>query len=569
MLGKTCSGEDICYIESRVIDYNSAVLLDLSSTLRVGFTGNDSAVTNSNTYLTLSLSETKELGSGDLRKEGFYLGVDLSQVILRDISLGVLPDICNNNYEPYQWELKQKVYKNDGTIEDISLTPFDFNLAKQPEVSTTLSNISIGVINPTLTSDKFYGLSLPTDSTNDLKFTVDFSINNLHPIWAPSNADSTASLFDVSLIYDPTSQTSYSNGEVDRQNSTWVPSGVNTSYTPTIPDLMVDYTGTANTTDYNNFKYSRDISGTNYGAGKQFQLSISLKNNVTLTPTISDTYSVSNDLSGNGKPWWWDFTWGIPSQTQPPSDIFTLPSNTTITLMETVNPFTDISKIPIVYNHTTSIDYSTSMWAKDGWFGDNSANNPFDGKEYPYIDFSSNFYNPNSELLDYSIYDNSGVNYSYNYGSFTNTFNTGSISITETNLKWVVFKLYRSTKNEQDLNFDTNLTWGTDYILFYLEEDVGGSNAYSLDVNGTLTSLPYTYWVDVQNVRFNTSNIQDFANAQTNGTVGENNGANSGSTGTSTKQIKRFRTGDSLINQYLAFGLRKGAKLKTMTFSYS
>ena len=80
MLGKTCSGEDICYIESKVTD-NSGTVLDLSSKPRVGFTGQDSPVTDTSGNLTLSSSATIELGlvPVDIRKQGFYLGFDLSQ----------------------------------------------------------------------------------------------------------------------------------------------------------------------------------------------------------------------------------------------------------------------------------------------------------------------------------------------------------------------------------------------------------------------------------------------------------------------------------------------------------
>ena len=310
MLGKTCSGEDICYIESKVTG-NATPYLSLSSTPRVGFTGQDSPVTDNTGNISLSSSATFELGGSDIRKKGFYLGFDLSQVKLTDISLGVLPDICNNSYQPYEWELDQKVYKSDGNTEDSSLNSFPFNLAKKPEQNTNLSNISISVTNPSLSGTaKFYGLPLPNDANSDLKFPISFTITNLDPTWAPSDATSTASLYDVSLVYDPNGQTSYSNGAIDRQNSNWNPSLTNETYTPTITDLMVDYTGTT-TSDYNNFKYSRDISGTNYGAGEQFKISVNLRNNVTLSPTNSQSYIVSNDLSGNGKAWWWDFTWDI------------------------------------------------------------------------------------------------------------------------------------------------------------------------------------------------------------------------------------------------------------------
>jgi len=579
MLGNTCSGEEICYIESK-ITANSTTFLDLSSTPRVGFTGQDSITLNSNNNMTLLSSATKEEGTGNIRKEGYYLGFDLSNVKLRDISLGILPDICNNSYQPYEWDLTQYLYKSNGLTETESLTPFSFNLAKKPEQNTDLSNISISVINPTLTGTaKFYGLALPTNSSDDLKFPVSFTINNLDPTWAPSDATSVASLYDVSLVYDPNGQTSYSNGVVDRQNSSWVPSATNETYTPSITDLMVDYTGTT-TSDYNNFKYSRDISGTNYGAGEQFKISINLRNNVTLSPTNSQSYIVSNDLSGNGKAWWWDFTWDIgyvntPTQTQPPTSVFgTLPNNTTITLVKSLNPYSVsfANTIPSVFAGTDIISYETAMWGKDGWFGDSSANIPFESKEYPYIDYN-NFYGVNE---DYSVYDGSGVTQSIIYNN-VNIFNSGIVNVTENNLKWVIFKIYRQQSGTNKLTWkattevngttypNTLSRWQTDYIVFYMEEDDTGASAYN--VSGQSGQQSYTPWLDVQNIDTNASSLTSFLAAQPGGT---NNGCNAASTaGAGTGQIQRFRSGaTNFIYQYLAFGLKQGVKLKGIEVSY-
>ena len=583
MLGKTCSGEEICYIESKVTDHVNNTKLNLSSKPRVGFTGQDSPVTDTSGNLTLSSSATIELGlvPVDIRKQGFYLGFDLSQVKLTDISLGVLPDICNNLYQPYKWELEQKVKKSDGIIDVSSLTPFEFNLAKKPEQNTSLSNISISVINPTLTGTaKFYGLALPTNSSDDLKFPVSFTINNLDPTWAPSDATSTASLYDVSLVYDPNSQTSYSNGAIDRQNSSWVPSGTNTTYTPTITDLTVDYTGSVSS-DYNNFKYSRDISGTNYGAGEQFKIAINLRNNVTLSPTNSQSYTFSNDLSGNGKAWWWDFTWAIgyvntPTQTQPPTTVFgTLPNNTTITLVKSLNPYSVsfANSIPSDFDGTDLLTYDTAMWANDGWFGDSSANIPFESTEYPYIDFSSNFYGLDE---DYSVYDGSGVTQFISYNN-VNIFSSGTVNVTENNLKWVIFKIYRQQSGTNKLKWtattevngtthtNTLLRWQTDYRVFYMEEDDAGAQSYN--VSGQTGQQSYTPWLDVQNISKNASALTSFLTAQPGGT---NNGCNAASTsGAGTGEIQRFRSGaTNFIYQYLAFGLKQGVKLKGIEISY-
>ena len=46
------------------------------------------------------------------------------------------------------------------------------------------------------------------------------------------------------------------------------------------------------------------------------------------------------------------------------------------------------------------------MWANSNFVG--VADAPLSAN-YPYIDFSSNYYNPNGELLDYSIYNTMGL----------------------------------------------------------------------------------------------------------------------------------------------------------------
>jgi len=586
MLGKSCSGEHITYIYSYVDDQSSNKIIDLSSATRVGFTGNDYNSQDSNTYLTISSSKTIDLSNGiDItRTEGYYLGFDVSSINLRDISLGIIPDICNNGYNPYEWKINQILYKQDGTTNITSPNnSLSFNLAKKPEISTEISNnFSVSITNPSLTgTQKLYGLPLPTDQNNDLKFNVTCDIDNLHPIWAPSDATTSNSLYDLTLYYDP-SGTPFNT---DETSSSWSVTGVNETVSVN-KTLMVDYTGSLNTTDYNNFPYSRDISN---AAGNQFKIELNIKNNVTLTPNLSDQRIVQNDLSGNGKAWWWDFTFNNGSSqyipypnpqtgaTNIPNLTVTGLSNTSPRLNTLVNVFdistgqqyvTDPSNITLdAYNMTSSINNYTAMWCNGGWVGDNSSN-AIAASNYPYIDYSGNFYNPSNVMKDYSIFDSSGLTQTIKYDiGYYWTGNGSLLTKSYTNLKFLIIRL-SNTVNSLNMNVvikdksGTTLDKGDDYVLFYQEQLQSGANAYPWNTVGT---KPYSPWLDCANKNVSLGSLNYFALAQS----GTNNGIQNGIWSTNSGgYIRRINTANA-IYQYLAIGINRGKTVKSINISYA
>jgi hypothetical protein len=250
--------------------------------------------------------------------------------------------------------------------------------------------------------------------------------------------------------------------------------------------------------------------------------------------------------------------------------------------MKSLNPTTVsfANSIPLPFDGTDKLTYDTAMWANDGWFGDSSANNPFKSTDYPYIDFSSNFYGLND---DYSVFDGSGSSFGIDYGNNIYTLSTSQTSLNYTNVKWLVFNvLWTGVTSGQKLNFTVSgskgagssqtLQWPNDYIVFYLEQDVGGSNAFTVNTGSGGFSSSYTPWLDVQNSSRAGSQRNSFQYAQSFGTStkGLNNGANffgSGTSGTLTS-INRFRVGSAQINQYLAFGLRPGIKFTGLTITF-
>ena len=359
-VGNDCSGENLTYYKLDIINSNVS---DISSNWKVGgtvaFNELDLDENISNSKLSFKVSKLKSLGINDERLEGYYLGADIYDSSASNLTLNDIPDICNNNFAPYYYRLTQ-VYRdninNTNTLQKIKEK--DFNIIKKPDDPTNLSNISYLISNPNLnTNDYFYGNELPTNSSQPIKFQISFDINKLDPVWAPSFALDNDGLYDISLNYNP-NQINGNKILVDASASDWEPSGTNTIYQVNSINLEVHYT-----TDYNNFKYSRDICNNNYGAGEQFSIGLQIKNNVTLTPTVSDSFIVTNDLSGNTKAWWWDFSWGPTTFNDLPtsnSAIFDIPNTMTITLLDSINPFTANLTIPAI-NHNQSIDYLTAM----------------------------------------------------------------------------------------------------------------------------------------------------------------------------------------------------------------
>ena len=108
--------------------------------------------------------------------------------------------------------------------------------------------------------------------------------------------------------------------------------------------------------------------------------------------------------------------------------------------------------------------------------------------------------------------------------------------------------------------------------VFYLEKADFGT-PYS--VNPFLSSQSYTPWLDCQNVNVNSNNIYNFSDGQSftaGGPLGTpqpgtNNGCQPSGTssGGGVRSINRFASG--FITRYVAFGIRQGIKLKSVTFS--
>ena len=242
--------------------------------------------------------------------------------------------------------------------------------------------------------------------------------------------------------------------------------------------------------------------------------------------------------------------------------------------MELVNVF-DISSGQSTltgYDHTNSINYNTAMWAKNGFYGaDLSSNIDLSGVQ-PYIDY--NIYSGQGPSnVNYQIYDSSGITQNISYSPTVFYSNNAVLKVESyTNLKFIIIRL---TNNETSTLADyfikcdiedvdnTSLTLGTDYCLFYQEEQksTGGTPVYQW---ASTSSQYFSPWLDCANK--NTSlTFNTFQQGQAATTKGENNG--NYDAGQSTYHIRRIAQSQP-IYQYLAIGIQNEKTIGKVTISY-
>ena len=276
------------------------------------------------------------------------------------------------------------------------------------------------------------------------------------------------------------------------------------------------------TNDYtnSNVNFSRDVSG-----APQFGISFTLKNNIIKALSSPHTADISNttDLSGiDGKNWWWDFTWSInaPSPSIGPTNFPStfLPATTGITgtiptLMEVVNVF-DISSgqsTPTLtgYDNTNSINYNTAMWAKNGFYGAGLSSDVDLSGVQPYIDY--NIYSGQvPSNVNYQIYDSSGITQDISYSPTVFYSNNAVLKVQlYTNLKFIIIRLSNSETSGQPAGYfikcdiedvnNASMILGTDYCLFYQEEQQSTSGSAVYQWASPTPNQYFSPWLDCAN----------------------------------------------------------------------
>jgi hypothetical protein len=541
-IGIDTSGVDLSNFTSNIVNYDITERFNDETNYSKGFL----QITNINSTANIIITGAIEDSSIHNITKGYYTDIQLTELGVNNINLSRFPDICNNNYQKYRVNVNQNVnfsndFENKGTIY------FDFGVAEKSSNQISFS-FNLNSFSNLILNNNFYGIPRPNTSYSSDKPIIGFNytFSDVNSFWR--NNLNIIENIDVKLLYNSITFTDNNNSK------NWTTEIYN-------PGTLQFNRNIENTTwniiaNSTNNNFSR-FNGTN----PQFNITFNVNNNIGFSNTLlrNEKFNWNN----SNAVLWWDYTWGINNII--PSNVFSKPPSLTIQLCESINPFTSGNTIPASFNHDNKITYDTAMWSKDGWCG---ANITLTNDYNPYIDYRQ--YNLITDIsYDYLIFDNSGINQTINYGLNVYSGDSTSQAISFTNLKWVILKLSNSIQNTNYLQFDTNLVWLTDYIVFYLEEDYNSnSGSYSILENGSTITSYKTDWLDVQNTSINSSAIVNFISGQSQNPVGSNNGCNAGDSGENLKRINRFRNGNSLINQYLAFGIKPGKKLKTISFSY-
>ena len=537
-VGNDCSGEELSYFR---LDISGSNAPDLSSNWKIGgqsaFNNGDTIQNVSNANFSFKVDKMVDSGGSNIKKEGYYLGSEVSDSSAINLSLTEIPDICNNGFNPYYYRLTQ-VYRNNktsNTTEEV-IKSKEFSIIQPPDQSLNISDYSVTLGDPN-GGEYFYGLELPSTFSVD----ISFNIEKIHPTWGPSPG--TTTIWTNELFVDPAGI----NKSIDDSNGTWGSTAAATEIN--VNDTL--YFAESNIPsgegdDYKEKPFSRDMS-----AGNQISTVSSFQNNIGF-----GNIDVSNitDLSWNSLPLWWDYTWAPTGG--PPSTTFS--NNVAIDIGSGIssvqlcdpsgqNPFTcDFANQPGPpsirnSNFQDILKYNEAMWAKDKWYGSNVSNTATN----PYIDYTTQFYNTFSSggtgLRNYSSNNTNGDNAPNQSIAASKNYTPNQVDLSGNNdIKWIMIKFNVSSGSGKNIgvNFWDGNTWQNplttttglkiydDLVIFYMEKVPGTGTTYTWGGN-TSTKRNNSPWLDAGNISNATAgSVQTFLGSAPAGPgpAGSNNG---------------------------------------------
>lgn len=381
------------------------------------------------------IAESKEVGkSPHYQYKGYYTGIDISKIRLKNINLNRFPDTCNNNYDPYKIIVRQVVNdlsrQNNLPLDISNWQPVDGYYYQDFRTVKDISTVQYTVLpssNPTTVIDNYMmGLARPD---NNIPIPYGVSFDNINLDWINPNPSTSEFInpykFVITKLLYENSYNHINDNEVD-DNSESYPSNSFSLPLDFCNNLQI---GTGNGTNgfnffrkegntQSNFRYSRKYE---YPGAKQFTITGEYRENLTIPITnTAKSFHVKdfNFGSGNiGKRLWWDYTWdnnNVTQATNKPHNFVNITgsygSSSDVYFIKAVgfnNNYTGNTSTALVntYDHTQDISHIQLMWANGSFRSVGSTNN----YNYPYIDFSSQYYNPGGLLRDYSIYDSTGL----------------------------------------------------------------------------------------------------------------------------------------------------------------
>ena len=483
LIGIDSSGYQCSYLHASV--FNSSVQ-DASGNATTGYLDvSYSDLSNSDFLIQSKVFEAGK--TPNFQNHGYYTGLNITNLTINNINLSKYPDISNNTpiYDPYEFRI-QHYYNNPATVGTINWDTSGnykfkkFYIGKRPDgpIQYTLN----GYNNPSPSPNNYLmGLRRPNPTSNIL---IDYSYNlfDINPTWASPTITLVGGLSKSTLYYEPSSlSTGQSVGS--SYISTYPGDGITTSK-DIIPGLQIS-SGFYTTTQ----KYSRT-----YSTGPQFAIQGEHINNVSYSPDPSTIPQQDISFGVLNERLWWDYTWGgTGSQpTDLPSGFFsTTPSSPIVFIKANGYNGWDAS---LNYNHEISITDKQLMWANSNFVGVADAPS---SANYPYIDFSSNYYNPNGELLNYSDFSLNGLSgesFSQTYTSTpaqNNFWNQtqGSSSLVNRVLKYITFNIECPFR---DAFVDYDGFVAQDFIYQLTLTDRQGNNIVH---DPSANSISHGYWV--------------------------------------------------------------------------
>ena len=403
-LGTALVSQNLCRLK---LTTDATSPSDLTGALRVGYTGNDVPTSETNSFFAFNQSESKDaIHTGAItlvetyRLRGWYLGVDVSGLVVKDIQLANYPDICNNSFSPWKINFTQE-FAGGGN----AATPLEYllSIAQKPLTAITLNSFLETHTNPTLTTN-FFGIDNPS-SNPVATFDLSGQFTGMDPIWRPSNTLMTGELKYTSQVVP-----SFNGNTVDNYSISWPWNPQTITYDINSTSAQLNQTVITNT-----YKYSRDRNFT-----PQFYISGSHSNNVTYSPASIATSNLNIDF--NSKLLWWDNTYSGTSSAF---------AGYTLHQQGDGEFPTNYSYYNQSYSHANDISNSQLMWCKTGFTAGNYTTT---ASQNPYIDYTVYF----NQTKDYSSKNTTGISKSLTYTVGNDDYYEGGNKSISGTYKWIL-----------------------------------------------------------------------------------------------------------------------------------
>jgi len=420
-------------------------------------------------FTTSNLSDARILAppaptNGLRQEEGFYLGIDISNIDVSNINLSDFPDISNNtpSYSSYFLRLSQMVRdgSNSNYIIEGPVTA-EFKIGEKPNFDISYNHyktsVNLGNLNSIFLQPDFFGLYNIAKNTTVTGITsTDISLNSIYTTWAPPDDQN---MVNLEIIFSPKGTRAQWHTDI----SSWQ---YPLTATRSLPNLELDLPSSG----FSAFPYSRE-----HHSNPQFDVSGIYDNNIFRTSRITGTLTGGRpfpitDISFAGLPLWWDQTYSFT-----PSILGLYnPGVGEYPINYTPGPSSGPRPYNSLYDNSNSIVSNQLMWCNGG-FTSGQYLVSADPSSNPYIDYSGVFYR---QTQDYSSFDTSGNLKNLTYTATNDDYwDGGNVTIGGT-YKWLMIKGLNVTSGNfaqvditGTVNGSPNLVLGTNYLLYVQEID--------------------------------------------------------------------------------------------------